>query len=79
MFECCLIYAIHDYSDLNGKGRERRRPGTAAEPEVTLSTGDAYGQGRAWDPKDMCEILAVRTDTPSFGKALGRHGRVCLV
>ena len=38
-----------DYSKLNGKGRERRRPGTAAEPEVTLSTWDAYGQGRARD------------------------------
>ena len=35
---------------LNGNGRERRRPGTAAEPEVTLSTWDAYGQGRAQGP-----------------------------
>ena len=73
------LYYMCDYSKLHGKGRERRRPGTAAEPEVTLSTWDAYGQGRARDPKDMCEILAVRTDTPGFGKALGRHGRVCLV
>ena len=64
---------------MNGKGRVRRRSGTAAEPEVTLSTWDAYGQGGAQDPEDMCEILAVRIDTPGFGKALGRHGRACLV
>ena len=45
MFECCMIYVIYGYNEMNGKGRVRRRPGTAAEPEVTLSTWDAYSQG----------------------------------
>ena len=35
------LYYMCDYSKLNGKGRERRRPGTAAGPEVTPSTWDA--------------------------------------
>ena len=41
-----MLYYMCDYSKLNGKGRERRRPGTAAGPEVTPSTWDAYGEGR---------------------------------
>ena len=31
---------------MDGKGRERRGPGTAAGPETPSSTRDAYGEGR---------------------------------
>ena len=41
-----------DYNEMNGKGRVRRRPGTAVGPKVTHSTWDAYIQGGTqgtWD------------------------------
>ena len=46
------MYYMCDYTEMNGKGRERRRPGAAAGPKVTLSTWDAYIQGGTqgtWD------------------------------
>ena len=69
------LYYMCDYSI------ERRRPGTAAEPEVTLSTWDAYGQGRAQGPgQGRARDQGTRVGSQRYRpRPRGRHGRVCLV
>ena len=72
-----MLYYMCDYSKLNGKGRERRRPGTAAGPEVTPSTWDAIV--RAGPGGYMCYPYGENRYPRALVRFLGRHGRVCLV
>ena len=85
-----MIYAIYDYNEMNGKGRVRRRPGTAAEPKVTPSTWDAIvraGPGGYMcyaifrvGPKGYMSYPRGENRLPrALVRSLGRHGRVCLV
>ena len=77
MFECCLIYVIYVCNEMNGKGRVRRRPGTAAEPEVTPSTWVAIV--RVGPGGYMCYPYGENQYPRALVRLLGRHGRVCLV
>ena len=72
-----MLYYMCDYSKLNGKGRERHRPGTAAGPEVTPSTWDAIV--RAGPDGYMSYPYGEDRYPRTLVRFLGRHGRVCLV
>ena len=71
------MYYMCDCTEMNGKGRVRRRPGTAVGPKVTHSTWDAYIQGGTqgihelssrWEPIPQASV-----------RPPGRHGRACLL
>ena len=68
---------MYDYNEMNGKGRVRRRPGTAAEPEVTPSTWDAIV--RAGPGGYVSYPYGENRYPRALVRFLGRHGCVCLV